>query len=1015
MRWATAGIACFGLFLLTGRAAAQADGPRRDPYSGFIAPTGPRSPEDERKGFHLPPGFEIQLVAAEPVIRKPLNLAFDDRGRLWVTETIEYPHPAPPDRTPRDAVKILEDTDSDGKADKVTTFADGLNIPIGVLPIQGGALVYSIPHVYRLLDTDGDDKADRREVLYSKFGSDDTHGMISSLTWGFDGWVYAGHGFRNTSTVRGADGSSITMQSGNTFRMKPDGSRVEQFTFGQVNPFGLAFDPLGNLYSADCHTRPVMMLLRSGYYESFGKPHDGLGFAPEMCSHNHGSTAISGLVYYAADHFPPAYRDTIFIGNVVTNRINHDRLERRGSTLQAVLQPDFLTSDDPWFRPVDLKLGPDGALYVADFYNRIIGHYEVPLNHPGRDRDRGRIWRIVYRGPDGKGAPARPRDDWAKATIPELLQDLAHANMAVRVKAANQLVQRGGQPVAAAVHGVLQPTSQPSQRIHGLWVLERLNALDEPTLTTAAKDPDAGVRVHAMRILAERTQLTEPLHKLVLAGLQDPDAFVQRAAADALGTHPRPENVRPLLDVRHTVPAEDRQLLHTVRMALRNQLRPEQSWARLPAPLGSEADTRAVADVAAGVPSAEAAGFLLAHLQRLPEEQENLRRFARHVARYGSDQTAQALLAFARGDRPGELRHQAALFKAIQQGTQERGGRPGDGVKNWGEELGRKLLGAGTTDLVVAGAELAGALKLETLQPDLVALATRKEAADPQRRAAVQALVAINPREQMALLGRLLEDTAEPLPLRDQLAGILAGLNHTEARDTLLKNLPTAPARLQNAIAAGLAGTQAGAEKLLEAVAAGKASARLLQERVVRLRLAQANLPALDERLAQLTLGLPSADQGLLRLLQRRRQGFLAAKTDPRLGAKVYEKSCAACHQLGGMGAKVGPQLDGIGTRGLERLLEDVLDPNRNVDQAFRSTTVALTNGQVVSGLVLREEGEVVVLADVQGKEVRISKGMIQERTVSPLSPMPANLVEQVPESDFHHLMAYLLAQRPPH
>ena len=124
----------------------------------------------------------------------------------------------------------------------------------------------------------------------------------------------------------------------------------------------LLFDPLGNLYSADCHTKPVMMLLRGGYYQSFGKPHDGLGFAPEMCAHDHGSTAIAGIVYYAADHFPPEYRANVFVGNVVTNRINHDRLERHGSTLLAIQQPDFLVSDDPWFRPVNIKMGPDGAI-----------------------------------------------------------------------------------------------------------------------------------------------------------------------------------------------------------------------------------------------------------------------------------------------------------------------------------------------------------------------------------------------------------------------------------------------------------------------------------------------------------------------------------------------------------------------------------------------------------------------------------------------------------------------------
>jgi hypothetical protein len=210
--------------------------------------------------------------------------------------------------------------------------------------------------------------------------------------------VYANHGFKNDSTVKGVDGLAITMSSGNTYRFRPNGTRPELFARGQVNPFGLAFDERGDLFSADCHTRPQYMLLRGAVYPSFGKPDDGLGFGPEMCPHDHGSTGIAGTMVYAADRFPAEYRNNLFNGNPVTNTVNRDRVEWAGSTPRAVPEPDFLVSADPWFRPVQVVLGPDGAMYVADFYNKIIGHYEVDLKHPGRDRTSGRIWRIVYKG-----------------------------------------------------------------------------------------------------------------------------------------------------------------------------------------------------------------------------------------------------------------------------------------------------------------------------------------------------------------------------------------------------------------------------------------------------------------------------------------------------------------------------------------------------------------------------------------------------------------------------------------
>jgi putative heme-binding domain-containing protein len=200
---------------------------------------------------------------------------------------------------------------------------------------------------------------------------------------------------------------------------------------------------------------------------------------------------------------------------------------------------------------------------------------------------------------------------------------------------------------------------------------------------------------------------------------------------------------------------------------------------------------------------------------------------------------------------------------------------------------------------------------------------------------------------------------------------------------------------------------------LLESVEAGKASPRLLQERLLEIRLKQAKLPNLEDRVARLTKSLPPVDQKVHKLLSQRKDAFAKAGADIEQGRKVFAKNCAACHQLANEGAKIGPQLDGIGIRGVERVLEDVLDPNRNVDQAFRSTVLVLDNGQIVSGLMLREEGEVVILADAQGKEVRVPKASLQERQVSPLSPMPGNYAEQIPESEFYHLLAYLLAQRP--
>jgi putative heme-binding domain-containing protein len=243
-------------------------------------------------------------------------------------------------------------------------------------------------------------------------------------------------------------------------------------------------------------------------------------------------------------------------------------------------------------------------------------------------------------------------------------------------------------------------------------------------------------------------------------------------------------------------------------------------------------------------------------------------------------------------------------------------------------------------------------------------------------------------------------------------ATALAATNRADAHVVLLKSMETAPARLQTTIALGLADSRQGGEKLVDAIAKGKGSVRLLQERAVLLKLRQAKVSNLDQRLAELTKGLPAPDQRIAEQIAKYRTGFLAKKADATAGAAVFEKHCAICHQLANKGAKVGPQLDGIGMRGLDRLLEDVLDPNRNVDQSFRSTTLLLKTGQVMTGLVLREEGEVIVLADAQGKEQRVAKSAVDTRNVSQLSPMPSNFAEQIAEGEMYALVAFLLGQR---
>ena len=1129
----------------------------------LVVSSGPRTPEDEAKAFHLPPGFKAQLVASEPEIHKPINMTFDEQGRLWITDTEEYPFPATSGAKTPDSVKILSDFGPDGHARKIETFADNLNIPVGVLPIATNeAIVYSIPAIWDMKDTTGNGHADQRRVLLSGQAHDDTHGQTGSFIEGFDGWVYAVHGFRNTSHVRGTDGSEIEMNSGNIYRFHRDGSHVQYFTHGQVNPFGLAIDPLGNLLSSDCETKPICLLLRGAYYSSFGKPDDGLGFGPDMINHMYGSTAIAGLIDYVAPEYPQSYHNMMLVGNVVTNKINRAQLERIGSGYRGDDAPDFLDSDDHWFRPVTIKLGPDGALYVADFYNRIIGHYEVDLHHPGRDKQRGRIWRIVYEGKDAKPAPTKPFD-LTKASVAELIADLSNSNFTIRMLATNYLADHTGQAAVEPLKAALNAPADTWLKAHGMWVLWRLNALDESLQHRLATDSDAIVREHAMRVLSETIPWNAAQHEMALAGLKDSDPLVRRTAADAVGQHPALDNVRPILDAREQAKI-DPFLLHTLRMALRNQLDAPGVAEKLPLPGWSEKDVRDLVDAAQGATAPGAIGLLVHHMAELPDDKpQKLAKLVTHAARYGTNEETDELAKVVSSKFTDNTGLELTLFKALEDGIAQRNGALGESARKWGADLATKLLESPKDDFggwantsaaqfpdagnpwsvqlrasadgdkespfisslplgepgtgilrsptfklpdhlsfYVAGhsgkpaikntmknivclrdaqsnevlalspaprndtarrvewdltkfagksgyveimdsdngtayawiavgrfdppvvkvppetehalrtaIEIASGLRLTSLA-DRIATVLGSHTDVSNRVAAAQALGVLEPGKHATALIAALSDVKSSPALRNAAGESLAQVETPAAQNAMVEAIRTAPANSQLALAKSLATTASGADALLTAMANGKASPQLLQDRTLIDRLDIAKPANLDQRVHDLTASLPPKDMTLQRTINERVAHFRSdRKKSPENGAKIFATNCMVCHSIGGQGAHVGPQLDGIGVRGAPRLAEDIIDPSRNVDAAFRYNTYQLDDGQVIAGIPRREEGSTLTVADSTGKEIAIPKSRIKRSVQSTQSLMPSNFSEVIKENDFDDLLAYLLTK----
>ena len=1177
---------------------------KEDPFAELVRPTEPLTPEQERAAFHLPPGFEIQLVASEPELRKPMNMQWDSLGRLWITESREYPFPVKDGSTGRDSIRVFSDFAPDGRARKMEIFAEGLNIPTGLYPFRSKnaagkltwkCIAWSIPNIWLLEDTDGDGKADKREVLFGPLGWErDTHGNLSSFRRGADGWLYGTHGFNNESTLRGRDGSELKIQSGNTWRVRLDGSRVEGHTWGQVNPFGLCWDNRGNLFSADCHSSPIYQLLRGAYYPSFGKPHDGLGFAPQTITHSHGSTAICAPIYICDPAWPAEFQDHMFVGNVQTSRINHDAITWHGSSSKGKEMPDFLSTDDPWFRPVDLSWGPDGTLYVADFYNRIIGHYEVPLTHPGRDRERGRLWRIVYKGDEH----ARNADNPVRALPtdqPAWIAELGSTNLTRRTLALNELCDVHGIAALPAIKTALAAPTNAFQKINALWAIHRVGELDDTTLIAAISHRDALVRTHALRIAAQvqGSQASPPVRNpgilpavsgiagetraiptgwkpVILAAtraaLLDNDALVRRCAAETLAAHPAPENVAPLLALLRTTPPDDDHLIHATRIALRNQLRDPAVLAGLTLDTPSAEERALVLDLLLAASGEASAEFRMKFFENHEDLSGAL--FAKHLPTLARNVPAarlESLFALAQrklGKSPEEL---ATGLDALLSALDQRGIPPGATLRTWGPQVvnallapretagvwtnspadgappsanpwafeqrkcadgktvafmssfphGEKLTGTlhspafslpatlsfflcghdgspgkpaaktnfirlrdaqsnavlreaapprndtaqnitwDLTDCAVrrgvieitdgntgsayawlavarfdpelpelrlsepqsasrrmqTAADLIRTLKLTGFDSALTDLAFSASADADTRAAAARALLGTGSKKVLPQIAAVVTDTTASAPLREKFAVALA---EVKSFDAIAAALSTAPRRLQQSFATALASSREGGELLLAACTDGKAPALLLRDKALVDRLKAAKVPNLDARIATLTENLPSANAEIERLIAKRAAAFDPAKASAVRGADVFTRNCAVCHTIEGKGGLLGPQLDGIGGRGRDRLLEDILDPNRNVDRAFRMNVVTLKGGAVVAGLPRREEGGQLIMADPAGQETRIAKADITDRKETETSLMPPTFDEIIPPAELDDLLAFLLGKRPP-
>lgn len=490
-------------------------------------PPGPAlSPEEALKRFKVPDGFSVELVASEPDVVNPVAMTIDEKGRFWVTESFEYPRREP--GPGRDRVKTLEDTDGDGKVDKVTVFAEGLNIPSGIAVGHGGVWVANAPDILFMQDTDGDGKADKQEVVVTGFGRDDTHELPNSLTWGPDGWLYGLNGVFNASRIE-YRGKKYEFTCA-LFRIHPKTRDFEVFCEGTSNPWGVAFDGEGSAFVSACVIDHLWHLAESAYYQRQGGPYPPFTWhMNSIVKHKHQKAAYCGITYFDSDAYPAEHREKLYMGNIHGNCINVDKIERSGSTYAASTENDFMSTEDAWFMPVVQKTGPDGCLYVLDWYDRYHCYQDANADPKGIDRGHGRLYRIRY-----KDSPHAKPFDMATDSDEKLLGKLGSPNVYVRDIAQRLLTERAKPEIAAKLQAIaLDESASKKARMHALFTVISSGNLDVGFHEKLLNHADSVLRSWGVRAAGNQHDVDAKLRDKIVSMASDPAADVKLQVAIA--------------------------------------------------------------------------------------------------------------------------------------------------------------------------------------------------------------------------------------------------------------------------------------------------------------------------------------------------------------------------------------------------------------------------------------------------------------------------------------------------
>ena len=966
---------------------AGAQEPGRVPH-GQSRPPGPAlSPAEAIRAMTVPEGFKVELVASEPDLVNPVAMTFDERGRIWVTESLEYPRKSA--GPGRDRIKVMEDTDGDGAADKFTIFAEGLNIPSGIAVGYGGVWVANAPDILFLRDTDGDGKADTKEVVATGFGRDDTHELPNSLTWGPDGWLYGLNGVFNRSRVA-SHGEMIDFTCA-LFRINPRTRDFELFCEGTSNPWGVAWDTEGSAFVSACVIDHLWHLAETGYYHRQGGPYPPHTWKIEsIVGHRHQKAAYCGLHYFDSDAYPPMYRDRLYMGNIHGNGINVDTLKRNGSTYIGESGPDFLSANDAWFMPVVQKTGPDGCLYILDWYDRYHCYQDANRDPEGIDRLKGRLYRVRYRD-----TPRVVGFDLARESDDELIERLHSPNVYFRDLAQRLLSERNDAASLEKLQSLVLDDKAPRKaRMHALWALVGARPLATDFQMRLLAHADPSLRAWGVRAAGNAHRVDSEVSRKIVSLARDPSPDVALQVAIAAGKLEGVEPLPVLLDVlaHHSgdplIPKIVWQNLHPL---LDKQ---GGSFVRL----ASHADAKA---------SAHRSGILP-------------RAFERLLARPDADPKTLADLfgLLSEGDDPARTpaaRNALAMLAGRIQTGEVAGARLAGLREQFGPITREILAGSPEGPLYLDAALLAASWK------DPAGLSAARESfqstehPEPRRLQALQALVGAEDDAVLDAVARTLQrPKAHTVDFRGQILAALGDLDDPRVAEIVLAHYPAMEPELKPRAIELLTQRDAWGRALLLAVARKQIPADVLNLNQVRKLLAGKDPEIIQLVKDQWGTVREGRNPGREQVIQQVRASLRRIARRPLARRPGLQEPLRQCHKIYGEGQDVGPDITLNGRGSFDQLLSNLFDPSLVIGAAYQATTLATTDGRVLTGLLVEESPQRVILKTQGGKLETIPREELEEMKTSPLSLMPEDLEKQLKPQELADLLTFLAFDKPP-